>query len=73
MPTDWNQDDRRAIRYIAVWGGLLFFGMIVKGVMGEYGDSQPALALTLSVVWIVLAISAVIWTFRQWKHRRQGA
>ena len=73
MPTDWSVDDRRAIRYIVVWGGFLFLTGIVRGMIKEYGGSQPIIMLTLSAAWIVLGISAIIWTLRQRKRRDRAA
>jgi hypothetical protein len=73
---DWTAEDRRAIRrivgWVGVWGGLLVFAKITVAVVSEYGDSQPALALTLSAAYIVAFIMAIIWTYRQFR-RRKGA
>jgi hypothetical protein len=39
MPSDWDDDDRRAIKDLAVCGGLLLFGAIVRGVIAEFYPS----------------------------------
>lgn len=70
MPSDWNDADRRAIRIVGVWFGVLLGSMVVTGVIAKAGDSQPILALSLSAAWIVGAISAVIWTLRQRKRTK---
>lgn len=70
MASDWDDADRRAIKLVVVWAVVLLGGTLVRGVIAEAGDTQPAVALTLSVVWIGGTIAAILWTRRQRKTRR---
>lgn len=71
MSNDWNADDRRTIKHIGLWLAVLLSGMVVRGMITEVGNTEVALCLTLSALWLIFATWVVVRTVRQWMQSKK--